>query len=653
VASEPQGVSKSPDAVVGEDRVTRRSVTLGVLTIVVTAVYITHYGGNLIKGYVPVAALLPFVAWVGINAALKVLAPRQALSRTEVLTILVMVWIVGNLPATGWAGYIISDIAAPEHFASPENRVRDVAMPYLPDWLFLRESPYAVGGLFAGLPAGDPIPWSSWVRPLFWWLAGCLSAVMAGFYGSVLFYKQWHEKERLTFPMATFPADLLAEREGGRLPPALCDRLFWIGFAVTAGIICWNIGGYFVHTLPRIGLFDHVSTRVVHVGRHYPNYYLRVQPLIMGLAYLCPLDLLFSFWFYNLVNILQIGRINRTGFSVGLQGQQASAREITMLESHGALFFLVAWSLWVSRKHLMETLRSASGDLRQDDGRPVSYRTAWLGLGAAVFFLGAWMVAVGMDLLTAIVQLVLMFVCFFGVTKYAAATGFTFLDPAGRKGTAIIRAIGGTASLSPGSQTTMWILDSNAFLALPIRVTSILPVAHYFRMLGDGFRRHPLIARVVPLAFVVGFAATSCLTLHRSYTEGGLNGPLYLGDWRTLVRMVPEIEGSKLSFFDPQKLAVWALGAAMAGLLTYLRARFAWWPFHPAAVAFPIRFYGFSLFLVWLAKTVVMRIGGVSLYRKSLPFWYGFMMGYLFGVGLSTVVDAIWFPDQGHWVHGW
>ena len=653
MASEPNRSQPVPNAVGVVDAVTRRSALLGVLTIIVTAIYITYYGGNLIKGYVPVAALLPFVAWVAINAALKVLAPNHALSRTEVLTILVMAWIVGNLPATGWAGYIIADIAAPEHFASPENRFRDVVMPHLPDWLFLRDSPYAVGGLFAGLSTVDPVPWSSWVRPLFWWLAGCLSAVMAGFFGSVLFYRQWHEKERLTFPMATFPADLLAEREGSRLPPALCDRLFWIGFAVTAGIICWNVFGYFVHTLPRIGLFDHVSTKVVHVGRHFPNYYLRVQPLIMGLAYLCPLDLLFSFWFYNLITILKVGAMNQTGFSVGMQGQQASAREITMLESHGALFFLVVWSVWVSRKHLRDTLRKAFGRIENDDGCPVSYRTAWWGLAASALFLGGWCVSAGMDPLTAGVQLLLVFVCFFGVTKYAAATGFTFLDPAGGKGTAIIRSLGGTASLSPGSQTTMWLLDSNAFLALPLRVTSILPVTHYFRMLGEGFRRHPLIARVVPLAFIVGFAATSGLTLLRSYSEGGLNGPLYLGDLKALVRTVPEIEGTRLSFFDPHKLSVWALGAGEAGLLTYLRSRFAWWPFHPAAVAFPVRLYGFSLFLVWLAKTIVMRIGGVGLYRKSLPFWYGIMMGYLFGVGLSTVVDAIWFPDQVHWVHGW
>ena len=57
--------------------------------------------------------------------------------------------------------------------------------------------------------------------------------------------------------------------------------------------------------------------------------------------------------------------------------------------------------------------------------------------------------------------------------------------------------------------------------------------------------------------------------------------------------------------------------------------------------------------LVWAAKTVVLKIGGVRLYRRSLPFAYGGICGYLLGIAVSSLIDAIWFPDQGHGVHGW
>ena len=644
-----------------QDRgITVRAVMLGILTIALMTIYITHFAWNMIKNYMPVSALIPFVAWVGINAILKLVAPKRALSRTEMLTIFFMVWLVGNLPTTGWAGYLLGNISAPVHLASPENRVGDVIAPLLPDWLFMQKSPVVIGQLYGGLEPNTSIPWQPWIRPLFWWTAACLSVVMAGFFCSVLFFKQWHEKERLTFPMATFPTEMLREEPGYRLPVVFHAPLFWVGFGISTFVICWNIAGYFVHTLPHIPIYDLAGQMAINIGYHYPRYFLRMQPLIMGLAYLCPLDLLFSFWFYNVLNIIKEGLMNQTGITVGLQGQQATPAEILSFESHGALVFLVAWSLWVSRKHLKNTLECALMSNRAaDDGTPVTYRTAWLGLAASVIFLAGWCLAAGMELWATIVQLILMFIALFGVAKYAAATGFTFLSPGSTgglgadKGGNVWMQMGGTANMSPGTLTTIWMINRNGFAGMPIRLTATMSVPHYFRMLGNHLKRHPMVWAIIPIAYIAGCITTATDSLYRSYMDGGMNGPLYLGDWNHLVRLVPYVEGSTILYFDIKKLGVWLWGFAIAGFLTYIRTRFSWWPFNPVAIAFPTRRYGFSLLVVWATKALIMRFGGVALYRKSLPFWYGLMIGYLLGVGISTGVDAIWFPDAGHIVHGW
>ena len=238
-------ISPEPHPDVQDRGITLRALLLGVLTIALMTIYITHFAWNMIKNYMPVSALIPFVAWVGINAILKLVAPKRALSRTEMLTIFSMVWLVGNLPTTGWAGYLLGNISAPAHLASPENRVGDAIAPLLPDWLFLQNSPVVIGQLYAGLEPNASIPWQPWVRPLFWWTAGCLSVVMAGFFCSVLFFKQWHENERLTFPMATFPTDLLREVPGYRLPVVFYAPLFWTGFGISAFVICWECRGVF------------------------------------------------------------------------------------------------------------------------------------------------------------------------------------------------------------------------------------------------------------------------------------------------------------------------------------------------------------------------------------------------------------------------
>ena len=560
----------------------------------------------------------------------------------------------------GLGGLSPGNISAPVHLASPENRVGDVIAPLLPDWLFMQKSPVVIGQLYGGLEPNTAIPWQPWIRPLFWWTAACLAVVMAGFFCSVLFFKQWHEKERLTFPMATFPTEMLREEPGYRLPVVFHAPLFWVGFGFSTFVICWNIAGYFVHTLPHIPIFDLARQMAINIGYHYPNYFLRMQPLIMGLAYLCPLDLLFSFWFYNALNILKEGLMNQTGVTVGLQGQQATPAEILGFESHGALVFLVAWSLWVSRNHLKNTLECALMSNRAaDDGTPVTYRTAWLGLAASVIFLAGWCLAAGMELWATIVQLILMFIALFGVAKYAAATGFTFLSPGGAgglgadKGGTVWMQMGGTANMSPGTLTTIWMINRNGFAGMPIRLTGTMSVPHYFRMLGNHFKRHPWIWAIIPIAYITGCITTATDSLYRSYMDGGMNGPLYLGDWNHLVRLVPYVEGATILYFDIEKLGVWLWGFAIAGFLTYIRTRFSWWPFNPVAIAFPTRRYGFSLLVVWATKALIMRFGGVALYRKSLPFWYGLMIGYLLGVGISTGVDALWFPDAGHIVHGW
>lgn len=634
--------------------VTLRAVLCGLMTMVVSTLYMDNFAGNLVKSYLPVAVLIPFVGWVVLNTILRLTFPDAALSKQELLVIFAMVWVAGNMPAIGWAMHAVSLIPAPDFFASPENRAREVIIPLLPKYLFLEPThDPSIRQVYTGIQNGDPIPWFKWFRPFFWWMVGCLGAFMAALFCSVLFFRQWDEQERLAFPMSTFPVDMLAEDIDG-IPRVFKDKIFWLGFGFVFGIIAWNMLTYFFINLPKLNLFDAAVRKQVDLGTNFPPFFLRVQPLIMGLAYLCPTDILFSFWFYNLLNTIKIGVMYRTGFTVGLAGQPAKAGEIATLESSGALFLVVAWSIWVSRGHLRHTIHVAwSHSREEDDGAPVSYRTAWAGFTASVLILAGWCVSSGFSIGAMIVQLVFVFVCYFGISKYAAMTGFTFLNPAGGKGHPVILALGGSVNFSPSSQAMMVLLQRNIFLGAPIRTASIPSIPHYFKMLGTSLKRLPSIWLILPLSLIFGWWVGSYARLYRCYTEGGLNAGMV--DWgiNALVANIPEIEGTKNTVPDPQKLGVWLFGAGEAALLTLLRARVAWWPIHPIAIAFPERRYAFCLMLVWVTKTIVLKVGGVGLYRRSLPFAYGAICGYLLSIAISSVIDAFWFPNEGHFVHGW
>ena len=163
----------------------------------------------------------------------------------------------------------------------------------------------------------------------------------------------------------------------------------------------------------------------------------------------------------------------------------------------------------------------------------------------------------------------------------------------------------------------------------------------------------PLVATALPIAYVAGFFLVSWIYVYLFYMEGGLNGRFAGLDVSYLVRRVPLIAEERITYFDYVKIWAWIWGAGLGGLLVFLRWRLAWWPLHPAAFAFPTSYYGFSIFLTWVAKSLIIRFWGVLGYRRAIPFAFGMVTGYLFGVGADSLIDATFFPDGGHWVHGW
>ena len=61
----------------------------------------------------------------------------------------------------------------------------------------------------------------------------------------------------------------------------------------------------------------------------------------------------------------------------------------------------------------------------------------------------------------------------------------------------------------------------------------------------------------------------------------------------------------------------------------------------------------FSIFLVWLTKMILLKIGGIALYRRTMPLFMGMLLGYVIGIGLIFLVDVVFFLGEGHLVHHW
>jgi len=643
--------------------ITPRAVLLGTFGAVAINIWVpfcaySAHSSRLIFSYLPMAALLPFVVLIlPANAALKAVAPRWALRPAELVVVFVMGWVASTWPTLGLTGYILTITATPYYFASPENQWTELLHPYLPRWLIPSDATYAMEWFFNGKPAGEPIPWTVWMGPLVWWMLLILAILMVCVGLAVILRKQWVQRERLVYPLAEVPAELVTEDpDGGPLPKFFRDRLFWWGFGIPAFVICWNTVSYWHPFWPQIPLVTQ-SYPTISFGRDFPSIVVRPNLFVIAFAYLTTLDVLFSVWFFHLAAVVAIGVMNRTGVTIGTPDVWCSSNAATGWVSFGGLTLFVLWGLWISRAHLGDVVRKAVGRGPEvdDRGEIMSYRGAVLAVVVGTLYLAGWLHGVGMALLPMVMFLFGCFIVYLGVAKVIAQCGLVYVRATLTAQSFATHALGsvnfGPASLSGLAVTYGFIAD-----AKPTLMASVVHAVKLQDWIKGG--RRGLFWAIV-LAVAVGGVSSLVYTLYLGYTHGAYN----FGAWEFQsgnIQIITNVVGKmrELAGPDRNRLLCLAIGGVICAWLLFLRYRFPWWPLHPigftiSGTTWPIRISAFSVFLAWLIKVVVLKIGGNRMYTRSRPLFLGVLVGYVMGVAFSFVVDVIWFPGEGHMVHHW
>jgi hypothetical protein len=86
-------------------------------------------------------------------------------------------------------------------------------------------------------------------------------------------------------------------------------------------------------------------------------------------------------------------------------------------------------------------------------------------------------------------------------------------------------------------------------------------------------------------------------------------------------------------------------GVVVMLLLSALRSRFGGFPLVPAAYAlntsFANDFFWCDMLVAWLAKVLILRFGGMRLYRTALPFFLGLILGDFVTGSAWSLIGAI------------
>lgn len=552
--------------------------------------------------------------------------PRWRLTQREQLTLYLMLAAGILIPGYGFIQILLPTLGTPFFHATPENQYARLH-PYLPSWLFPRD-PAALYGLWAGY---SRVPWHSWIVPLAAWGSLIFAVCLLFLCTSLLLARQWIQAEKLPFPITALPLEMTGDR-----PAFYRNPLMWAGFAIPAVLETMLALNYWFPTIPAVVLKHHDISSLI-TTRPWTGLNPMVfglSPFVVGMAYVVPADISFSCWFFFFATrLLRVWAVSM-GWDAPTAGQTLSRFPFPIEQTVGAFLALAGIALWRARADLA----AAAKRFLPRPTKPAAMGAPDLSPGRWVFLL--WLVTAafvlaflriaGMPLALALALLAVVLLLCISMARVRAEAGPPWVFGPPHDAATILALQIGTANLRERSIALLsafrWLVCDIRFLTLPAQLEML--------KLGDTAalqRRRVLLAMVVAtlVAIVVGFWA--CLTV--SYQMGWGTAKVYVGpQWASRWFFTQGVSWLTSPTQADWPGFWWILGGgAFTLLLTSLRARFLWWPFHPigyvvANTGFPFSFWSHYM-LAWALKVWTLRYGGMNLYRRVLPFFVGLILG--------------------------
>ena len=590
-------------------------------------------------------AVFTLLVLVLINLLLSRFTSRFAMSQADLQTIYVMIVMLTTISGHTMMGYLIPVLAHAFQFASPENEWIPLFGHHIPTWIAVKDS-----RILEGFYEGDSTLYTdttlnAWISPVLAWSCFVIALWLTLLAVTVFLRKQWTENERLNYPIVQLPLALTSDPKRFFTSPWM-----WMGFALAGGAELLNGLNYLFPEIPAlpikgktIGQFS--SKPWSAMGPIRISFY----PFSIGLMFFTPLDLSFSCWFFWLFSRIQLIVTDAFG-----------ARNIYHLEQQtGAWIAFGCIPLWIGRKHYGRIIRKVFGivprrgeSLPDDTAEPMRYRSAAVLFTVGLLFLFLFCHQMGMSFWAIGLFFLLYFPLVIGITRIRAEIGpplhqLIFVDP----GRTMVLALG-TRRLGAANLTGLTFLYPfvRCFRAHP--TPSELEAFRLAERTRIGYRQ--LLIGMI-LAIVFGILITFWAYLHVLYDMGAGSKArgwiVYMG-WETFNRLQTWLVTPRET--SPPELAVISSSFLFTIFLMIMKIRFLWWPLHPGGYVLVsgtgMGGLWFPIFLSWLAKATVLKIGGVKLYRQAVPFFLGLILGdYTLGCVWSLIGLVLQIPTYIVW----
>ncbi len=571
---------------------------------------------------------------VGFNSLAGRIRPSWKMSTGEVLTVYFMAFMGASMSSHDLIAVMTPTLTYGYQYANPANGwARDI-LPYIPKWMAVSD-PHALQSYYTGnVNFWQAKEMAVWVKPLLIWSAFfsvlafgtmCLAAVLR---------KQWTERERLSYPLVQFTLELLQPKQ-----PVFRNPLFWTAFGIAAIHDCWFGLAALFPTIPipytrMLQLETFITSPPWNSIGWTPMAFF---PWLLGIGVLLPTDLLFSLWFFFWCWKLEPVIAAQYGWS------QIPGFPYVQQQMIGCIFAISAFTIYMARHALWKGLsaiwRKSDGE---DANEPLPYRwAAWGFIFAQLALFGFFSIA-GMSawMICAVLGLYLLISIAFA--RMRAELGVPETEQGEGASDRLIPVLFGNTNMT------------NSDIAM-------IPFVHGF---CRGFRSNPM-----PLAAESYRAAERTQTSMRSmfwaivlaavwacvcafFINVGLHyhwGAAAKVD-SPYVSMIFGNEGYTLAqttksgvqgvVRQGNVIAAMAVGFIATIALFLVRLQMVSFPLHPVGLAVSANWGGamiwFTMLIAWTCKVTLLKIGGLKLFQRALPFFLGLTLG-------ECMVGTMWY----------
>lgn len=646
---------------------------LGVFFISTLTAYNDYVMRNtyLIGNFLPIGLLMFFMVFLMlVNAPLHKWAPRQAFTSAELAVALGMTLVSCTLPSSGLMRYLPATLVGlHQHSAGGGERTALMEELDLPQWLFptvegLTFQERARSEVFQNFYARNPdlpqdptfldrlaaVPWEAWVTPAITWglflvaLYGALLCLM------VIVRRQWAENERLAFPLATVYSSLIEAPEPGRpLSRLFSSAGFWIAFAAVFVLHSFNaLNRYDPQLWPAIPI-GYDLTGILHEEPwRYLEWPVKNATLyfsVIGFTYFIQSSIAFSLWFT--IILMQVVRIQ-----YGYMGSQLSD-PMEADQTYGATLVFAAAVLWVGRHHwwlvMKQMVRRPRGE--EPQGRYLPNFVAGWGFVICMIGVVVWLWMAGSPLIPAIITAAVLVIFLVVVARVVAETGLIFVQINASLIRPFVMALNDlpdAMTMQTSSRGYFWnhamyrLFTLDMRESMPTYTVNALRVAdHQAYDKARGWTAGLAFTGALLLALAFGYVVSGASMLFTEYNHAStldseqyspINGYAIDDTVGDILNTTASFSGGGTGPTESHSRPLhFGVGAAVTGILSALRLRFVNWPLHPVGYllvfSYPMARIWLSIMVGWLAKLLLVKYGGSTVYRQARNYFIGMIIG--------------------------